>query len=100
MSFSSILECSLKIDEYFPKPSHHPKNQDVVIISTYEGSQKPGIYEYNLRFNTFNKIYAYQKAFKPYNQGQFIDSKNELLYIFYNGKLGIFDLDTKIMNTD
>eukprot|EP01084_Bolivina_argentea_P284195 486965_1 len=77
-----------KLDYYFPKPSsstksYHPQNPDVVIISTahYEGSKK-GIYEYNLIQNTFNKIYTYDQTLKPESHGQFIDSKNELLYIF------------------
>eukprot|EP01084_Bolivina_argentea_P268916 456896_1 len=89
-------EFELKLDLYIPKPSYHPKNKDVVIISTahYEGSKK-GIYEYNLIQNTFNKMYTYKQTFKPYDHGQFIDEKNELLYIFGgdNATFGIFDLN-------
>eukprot|EP01084_Bolivina_argentea_P241318 405149_1 len=96
-------EFPLKLDYYCPKPSCHPKNKDAVIVSTdyCEGSKK-GIYEYNLIQNTFNKIYTYKQTFQPDDHGQFIDSKNGLLYIFggYNYTLGVFDLNTKIMNTD
>ncbi len=93
----------LKFQQYFPKPSYHPQNPDVVIISTsyYEGSKK-GIYEYNLIQNTFNKIYTYDETFYPLCHAQFMDSKNELLYIFGgpSATFGVFDLNTKIMNTD
>eukprot|EP01084_Bolivina_argentea_P107975 192998_1 len=95
------LECEQKFDWCFPKPSYHPKNKDVVILSTSTSEEnKKGIYEYNTRRNTFNKVYTYDKTFKPVIYGQFIDSKNELLYIFGDGELGIFDLTTKIMNTN
>eukprot|EP01084_Bolivina_argentea_P053142 97571_1 len=97
------LECEQKFRHYFPKPSYHPTNKDVVILSTnywdVYRNEKEGIYEYNMEKNTFNKIYTYDK-FKPFNHGQFIDVKNELLYIFGYGKLGIFDLNTQIMNTN
>eukprot|EP01084_Bolivina_argentea_P026228 48751_1 len=76
-------EFELKLDFYFPKPAYYPQNPDVVIISTdYEEGNKKGIYEYNLTQNTCNKIYTYHPTFQPYEHGQFIDSKNELLYIF------------------
>eukprot|EP01084_Bolivina_argentea_P054926 100730_1 len=101
MSLSSIcskLEHTLKFVSYIPKPSHHPTNKDVVIISTHciEGNIR-GIYEYNMKSNIFNKIYTYDPTFTPYGHGQFIDTKNELLYMFGHDKLGIFDLNTKIM---
>eukprot|EP01084_Bolivina_argentea_P036103 66826_1 len=103
MSLSAIpvkLNCSLKFVEYIPKPSCHPKNMDVVIISTdCDEEHCSGIYEYILTKNTFNKIYTY-KRFEPYCHGQFIDAKNELLYMFGCGQLGIFDLNTKVMNTN
>eukprot|EP01084_Bolivina_argentea_P284193 486961_1 len=77
------VECELKLRNYCPKPSYHPQNKDVVIISTniHEGKAK-GIYAYNLIQNTFNKIYTYKPTFEPNCHGQFIDSKNGLLYIF------------------
>eukprot|EP01084_Bolivina_argentea_P247774 414505_1 len=95
MSLSDIfvnLGCEQKFLWHFPKPSYLPQNKDVVILSTgcEEGNAK-GIYEYNMKRNTFNKIYTYEQTFKPSLHGQFIDAKNELLYIFGNGKLGIFD---------
>eukprot|EP01084_Bolivina_argentea_P036104 66827_1 len=101
MSLSEIsvqLACSLKFNEYLPKPSHHPKNTDVVIISTdlHDCTTQNTIYEYNLTQNTFNKMHTYKQSFDHYH-GQFIDSKNELLYIFGAGLLGIFDLNTKVM---
>eukprot|EP01084_Bolivina_argentea_P147319 257779_1 len=104
MSLSDIfakLECEQKFHYYVPKPSSYPNNKEVVIISTthWEGNKK-GIYKYNIKRNTFNKIYTYDKTFEPYDHGQFIDEKNELLYIFGRDKLGIFDLNTKIMNTN
>eukprot|EP01084_Bolivina_argentea_P000619 1152_1 len=104
MSLSDIfvnLECEQKFDFYFPKPSYHPKNKDVVILSPsdLEGSKK-GIYEYNLQKNAFNKIYTYEPTFHTSSHGQFLDAKNELLYIFGYNKLGIFDLNTKVMNTN
>eukprot|EP01084_Bolivina_argentea_P034770 64401_1 len=105
MSFSNIfvkLNCSLKFDGYIPKP--HPENSDVVIISTgfIEDNDlvNEGIYEYNLTKNTFNEIYAYKQGFEPDCHGQFIDSKNELLYIFGLGTFGIFDLNTNVMNAN
>eukprot|EP01084_Bolivina_argentea_P311033 538329_1 len=94
------VKLQLKLDWYFPKPSYHPQNPDVVIISTnYAEGDEKGIYEHNLIQNTFNKIYTYEQTFEPYNHGQFIDSKNELLYIFGgdNATFGVFDLNTKIM---
>eukprot|EP01084_Bolivina_argentea_P127516 225498_1 len=104
------LVCERKFNNYFPKPSYHPTNKDLVILSTNycegqdilascEGNEN-GIYEYNTKRNTFNRLYAYDQKFKPFAHGQFIDAKNELLHIFGNGKLGIFDLNTKIMNTN
>eukprot|EP01084_Bolivina_argentea_P311035 538333_1 len=107
MSVSAIsvkLNFSLKFDGYFPKPSHHPKNTDVVIISTDCEEDCCGIYEYNLTKNTFNKIYSYilygsqRQEFYPFYHGQFIDSKNELLYMFGCGEFGIFDLNTNVIN--
>eukprot|EP01084_Bolivina_argentea_P074829 135712_1 len=53
-----------------------------------------------MKRNTFNKIYTYDKTFEPDGHGQFIDAKNESLYMFCYGQLGIFDLNTKIMNTN
>eukprot|EP01084_Bolivina_argentea_P127517 225499_1 len=103
MSLSDIsvkLELEPKFNCYFPKPSYYLNNQDVIILSTNIYEEKKGIYEYNLKQNTFNKIYTYDQKFTPFAHGQFIDLKNELLYIFGNGKLGIFDLNTKIMNTN
>eukprot|EP01084_Bolivina_argentea_P036105 66828_1 len=105
MSLSRVfvkVKCEQKviINYYMPKPSHHPKNKDVVIISTDYWEEQNGIYEYNIKNNTFNKIYTYDKTFEPYDHGQFIDEKNELLYIFGREELGIFDLNTKIMNTN
>eukprot|EP01084_Bolivina_argentea_P012864 24091_1 len=107
MSLSAIsvkLDCELKFHWYIPKPSDHPKKKDVIILSTHylERNNKTalaGIYEYNTKKNTCNKIFTYQ-GFKPWNHGQFIDAKNELLYMFGNGKLGIFNLNTKVMNTN
>eukprot|EP01084_Bolivina_argentea_P288549 495265_1 len=68
---------------WLPKPSYHPQN--------------PEIYTYD---QTFIDHY-------PSGHGQFIDSKNELLYIFGGDdskqgqiKFGVFDLNTKKMNTD
>eukprot|EP01084_Bolivina_argentea_P094070 169117_1 len=86
LSLSDIfvkLEFEQKFNWYFPKPSYHPQNKDVIILSAghYEGNKK-GIYEYNTKKNTFNKIYTYEQGFKLFNHGQFIDAKNELLYIF------------------
>eukprot|EP01083_Nonionella_stella_P199288 730866_1 len=100
MSLSSIFfksECILKFVDCLSKPSYHPKNKDVAIVSADKG-----IYEYNTKTNTFNEIYTYDQTFNPEFHGQFIDSKNELLYIFggLNGTFGIFDLNTKIMNTN
>eukprot|EP01084_Bolivina_argentea_P289063 496269_1 len=88
MSLSHIfvnckLDVALKFVLWFPRPSYHPKNSDVVIISTdSEEENCNGIYEYNLTKNTFNEIYAYKQGFEPDSHGQFIDPKNELLYIF------------------
>eukprot|EP01084_Bolivina_argentea_P064465 117575_1 len=95
------LKCAQTFRLYFPKPSHHPKNKDVVRISTHylEGNKK-GIYEHNMKNNTFNKIYSYEQGFKPSYHGQFIDSKNELLYIFGLETFGIFDLNTNVMNAN
>eukprot|EP01084_Bolivina_argentea_P247771 414501_1 len=101
MSLSSIFlksECTERFINYMPKPSHHPHNKDVVIISTNYFETSKGIYAYNIKSNTCNKICTYDKTFKLYNHGQFIDAKSELLYIFGYGKLGIFDLNTKVMN--
>eukprot|EP01084_Bolivina_argentea_P283500 485563_1 len=102
MSLSSIfvkVEFELKFRYHIPKPSYHPQNQNVVIVSTSCGeAYKKGIYEYNLKQNTFNKIHTYKQTFKPVRHGQFIDSKNELLYIFGNHTFGIFDLNTRVMN--
>eukprot|EP01084_Bolivina_argentea_P064464 117574_1 len=89
------LQCARKFNYYMPKPSYCPKNKDVAIVSTTD----KGIYEYNLQKNTFNKIHTYDPTFKPYNHGQFIDAKSELLYIFGCGQ-GIFDLNTKEMHTN
>eukprot|EP01084_Bolivina_argentea_P311034 538332_1 len=103
MSFSQAFfktEFETKLDYYCPKPSYHPKNMDVVIVSTdYDEGSKKGIYEHNLIQNTFNKTHTYEQTFKPECHGQFIDSKNELLYIFGgdNATFGVFDLNTKIM---
>eukprot|EP01084_Bolivina_argentea_P283501 485564_1 len=84
---------------YIPKPCYHPQNQNVVILSTnYDEGSKTGIYEYNLTKNTFNKVHTYKQTFEPDGHGQFIDSKNELLYIFGNHTFGIFDLNTRVMN--
>eukprot|EP01084_Bolivina_argentea_P072017 130807_1 len=99
MSLSEIfakLQSEQKFVHYVQKPSYHSTNKDVIILSTshVEGNAK-GIYEYNIKKNTFTKIYTYKQGFKPRYHGQFIDSKNELLYIFGNGQLGIFDLNTK-----
>eukprot|EP01084_Bolivina_argentea_P159871 278449_1 len=89
-------ECEQKFDCIMPKPSYHPTNKDVVIINYGEG-----LYEYNTKRNTFNKIYTYKQGFEPdCHHGQFIDAKNQLLYIFGYGELGIFDLNTKVMNTN
>eukprot|EP01084_Bolivina_argentea_P238495 400661_1 len=106
MSLSDIfvdckLEVALKFGHWFPRPSYHPKNKEVVIISPgqLEGNKK-GIYEFNLIKNTFTKIHTYKQGFNPSRHGQFIDSKNELLYIFGNGQSGIFDLNTNILNTN
>eukprot|EP01084_Bolivina_argentea_P106761 190973_1 len=99
MSLSSIfvkLKYEQTFTQYFPKPSHHSKNKDVLIISTsyLEAlGNKKGIYEYNMKNNTFNKVYTYKQGFEPYYHGQFIDSKNELLYIFGDDTFGIFDLN-------
>eukprot|EP01084_Bolivina_argentea_P283499 485562_1 len=102
MSLSHIfvkMESGLKFCWYIPKPKYHPQNQNVIIVSTdYEEGSKKGIYEYNLIQNTFNKIHVYDEAFQPSYHGQFIDSKNELLYIFGNHTFGIFDLNTRVMN--
>eukprot|EP01084_Bolivina_argentea_P106317 190277_1 len=98
-------KCTQKFNYYITKPSYHPINKDVVIISTHyshyrRGNNTNGIYEYNIKTNTFNKIHTYNQACKPkICHGQFIDSKNEL-YMFGRGELGIFDLNTKIMNTN
>eukprot|EP01084_Bolivina_argentea_P127303 225160_1 len=106
MSDSSIFvkfKCAQRFAKYISSPSYHPKNKDVVIISTHWlESNKKGIYEYNTKQNTFNKIYTYDQTFKPDGHGQFIDSKNELLYIFGgdNATFGVFDLNIKVMNTD
>eukprot|EP01084_Bolivina_argentea_P145606 255175_1 len=107
MSLPSMFcktECEQKFNCYIPKPSYHSKNKDMIIISTdyWEGNKK-GIYECNTKRNTFNKIYTYKQGFEVFSpslHGQFIDSKNELLYIFGHGKLGIFDLNSKVMNTN
>eukprot|EP01084_Bolivina_argentea_P159870 278447_1 len=105
MSLSSMFdktECEQKFNYPVPKPSYHPKDKDVVILSTsyWEGNTK-GLYEYNTKRNTFNKIYTYKQGFEPdCHHGQFIDAKNQLLYIFGYGELGIFDLNTKVMNTN
>eukprot|EP01084_Bolivina_argentea_P159869 278446_1 len=98
MSLSDMFgksECGQKFSNYFSKPSYHPKDKDVITISTNMYEEKKGIYEYNLTQNTFNKIYTYDQKFKPFNHGQFIDAKNELLYIFGDDAFGIFDLNTK-----
>eukprot|EP01084_Bolivina_argentea_P104178 186564_1 len=95
------LDFPLKFNCYLPHPSYHPTNQNVVIVSTdYEEGNQKGIYEYNLIRHTFNKIYTYKQSFKPYDHGQFVDAKNELLYMVGRGKLGIFDLNTKVMNAN
>eukprot|EP01084_Bolivina_argentea_P299571 516396_1 len=104
MSLSSISfksECAFKFHYYIPKPSYHPKNKDVVVISTDCAEDCSGIYEYNLTKNTFNcnKIHTYKQTFYR-SHGQFIDPKNELLYIFGNGEFGIFDLNTNVMTID
>eukprot|EP01084_Bolivina_argentea_P268914 456894_1 len=103
MSHSNIfiqLKCPQRFNTYLPKAHHNLKNKDVLIISTshHELDQK-GIYEYNLTENTLTKIYTYKQTFEASFHGQFIDSKNELLYVFGKGTFGIFDLNTKIMNT-
>eukprot|EP01084_Bolivina_argentea_P264622 448292_1 len=100
MSLSDILvklECALKFNNCMQKPLYHPKNKDVAIISVGD----KGIYEYNLQKNTFNKIYTYD-TFTPFGHGQFIDAKNELLYLFGGNYVtfGVFDLNTKVMNTN
>eukprot|EP01084_Bolivina_argentea_P199258 340988_1 len=104
MSLSAVFvkaEFEVKLDFYCPKPSYHPQNPVAVIISTdYDEGNKKGIYEYNLIQHTFSKIYTYDQTLKPEYHGQFIDSKNELLYIFGYGTFGIFDLNTKVMNTN
>eukprot|EP01084_Bolivina_argentea_P127515 225496_1 len=95
------LVCQRKFNYYVPKPSYHPTNKDLVILTTnYCEGNENGIYEYNTKRNTFNRIYTYDTTFELFGHGQFMDAKNELLYIFGNGKLGIFDLNTKIMNTN
>eukprot|EP01084_Bolivina_argentea_P017963 33492_1 len=78
MSLSDIfatvkLERGQKFNYYLQKPSYHSNNKDVVIISTHckEGTNKKGIYEYNLTQNTFNKIHTYGQTFNPSYQGQF-----------------------------
>eukprot|EP01084_Bolivina_argentea_P289064 496270_1 len=93
------LECPQKFHNFIPQPSYHPKNKNVVIISTHYVTHNKGIYEYNLTQNTFSKMYTYDQTFRPSFHGQFIDSKNELLYIFGGGTFGIFDLNTKVMNS-
>eukprot|EP01084_Bolivina_argentea_P064469 117580_1 len=99
------VKCEKKFDYDLPKPSHHPKNKDVVIFTTnYHEGIKHGIYKYNLTQNIFDKIHTYQSTFNSSFHGQFVDAKNELLYVFggYNNTFGtgVFDLNTKIMNTD
>ena len=99
ISYQKYCICEQKFDWYFPKPVYHPKNKEIIIISTQFAEQNTkGIYEYNMKKNIFNKIYTYNKTLTPFYHGQLIDAKNELLYIFSYGKLGIFDLNTKKMN--
>eukprot|EP01084_Bolivina_argentea_P028960 53787_1 len=106
MSLSAVfvkMQFKLKFQCYNPKPSHHPQKQNSIIVTTdYDEGSKAGIYEYNLAHNTFNKIYTYKQTFKPEFHEQFIDSKNELLYIFggNSATFGVFDLNAKVMNTD
>eukprot|EP01084_Bolivina_argentea_P226147 382031_1 len=109
MSLSTVfikMDCPQKFVWYIPKPSYHAKNQDVVIISTdceelnKKGIRCMGVYEYDMKKNTLNRIHTYESTFSPYNHGQFIDPQNELLYIFGNKIFGIFDLNTNLMNTN
>eukprot|EP01084_Bolivina_argentea_P282764 484088_1 len=90
---------ALKFTLPFPKPSHNPKNQDVVFIST--DYDEGGIYKYNLTTNSFNKMWTYTQTFtNAVEHGQFLDAKNELLYILAGDVIGIFDLNAKVMNVD
>eukprot|EP01084_Bolivina_argentea_P277891 474593_1 len=105
-SVSSIfakLECPKKFIYYIPKPSYHPRNPDIVILSTdCNEPGENGIHEYNLKSNTFTKIYTFNHLLRGH--GQFIDTKNESLYMFgyrFNRhKLGVLDLNTKALVTD
>eukprot|EP01084_Bolivina_argentea_P028871 53621_1 len=94
------LYCPEEFYYYVPKPSYHPTNPDIVILSTDSTETHGGIYEYNIKTNKFNKIYSYGGLFLMlHGHTQFIDTQNELLYIFGEMNLHIFNLNTKTMNS-
>eukprot|EP01084_Bolivina_argentea_P189505 325879_1 len=88
------------LDDYIPKPSIHPNNNDVVILSTdsYDGPSKitektGGVYEYNLKTSELNSICnCSSEMFSMHDHGQFIDTQTQTLYIFGQDSVATLDL--------
>ena len=84
--FNKLEKIKSTFNYYIPKPSYYQNNkqQSNIIISTHhqENNNKAGIYSYNIDTNTINIIHKYHKNFNPYNHGQFLDTQNNIFYVF------------------
>ena len=94
--FTKLEEIKSTFNYYIPKPSYYQNNkqQSNIIISTHhqENDNKAGIYSYNIDTNTINIIHKYHKNFKPEYHGQFLDTQNNIFYVFGGLNDDVFDL--------
>eukprot|EP01084_Bolivina_argentea_P217997 370021_1 len=82
--FRKLSVPPIQAGHYSPKPLFYPRSSNDIIISTNADvhMNSSGIYKYNISTNELELIHKYAKcaAYHSYH-GQFIDYKNEILYL-------------------
>eukprot|EP01084_Bolivina_argentea_P066830 121858_1 len=77
------------------KPIQHPRDHDTIIYSTNWYETDKYIYEYNLKGNNKKQICKINKQIATINNGLFMDTDNEILYMFGNDVLAWVDLKSE-----
>ena len=88
---------------YMPKPSLHPSKTNCILIGVSQ-ERKPAIFQYNLNNNKMEIIASYDDLDESetfdylINHNQFLDTKNNQLYLFRAGFLITYDINDKTFN--
>ena len=84
--FQRLKDITLSFKIIMTKPCIDPKDPCSIIIASHGAEANKGIFRFNINKNKMHRIYKYDDFDEiSMVQGQFIDPKNEILYLLSNG---------------